>query len=51
MKKYLSIILSVVIAIICFIPFTAFAADNTKYDAEFTQAEFESLEYVYAVTI
>lgn len=51
MKKYLSIILSAIIAITCLIPFTAFAEDNTEYDAEFTQAEFESLEHVYAVTI
>lgn len=51
MKKYLSIILSAVIAITCLIPFTAFAEDNTEYDAEFTQAEFESLEHVYAVSI
>lgn len=29
MKKYLSIILSTVIAITCLIPFTAFAEDNT----------------------
>ena len=51
MKKYLSIILSAIIAITCLIPFTAFAEDNTEYDAEFTQAEFESLEHVYAVSI
>lgn len=51
MKKYLSIILSAVIAITCLIPLTAFAEDNTEYDAEFTQAEFESLEHVYAVSI
>lgn len=51
MKKYLSIILSAIIAITCLIPFTAFAEDNTEYDTEFTQAEFESLEHVYAVSI
>lgn len=51
MKKYLSIILSAVIAIICLIPFTAFAKENTEYDANFTQAEFESLEHVYAISI
>ncbi len=51
MKKYLSIILSAVIALTCLIPFTAFAEDNTEYDTEFTQAEFESLEHVYAVSI
>ena len=51
MKKYLSIILSAVIAITCLIPFTAFAKENTEYDANFTQAEFESLEHVYAISI
>lgn len=51
MKKYLSIILSAVIAITCLTPFTAFAEDNTEYDTEFTQAEFESLEHIYAVSV
>lgn len=51
MKKYFSIILSAVIAITCLIPFTAFAEDNTEYDAEITQTEFESLEHIYVVSI
>lgn len=51
MKKYLSIILSAVIAITCLVPFTAFAEENTEYGANFTQAEFESLEHIYAVSV
>lgn len=51
MKKYLSIILSVVIAITCVIPITAFAKENTEYDNNFTQLEFESLEHTYAVSV
>lgn len=51
MKKYLLIILFAIIATTCLIPFTAFAEDNTEYDTEFTQAEFESLEPIYAVSI
>ncbi len=51
MKKHLSIILSAIIVITCLVPFTAFAEDNTKYDAEFTQTEFESLEHVYAISV
>lgn len=51
MKKYLSIISFALIAITCLIPLTAFAEDNTQYDAEFTQEEFEASEHVYAVSI
>ena len=51
MKKFLSIFLSILVVIGCSIPSYAFAADNSEYDSEFTQEEFESLEHVYAVSI
>ena len=51
MKKFLSIFLSILIVIGCSVPSYAFAADNSEYDSEFTQEEFESLEHVYAVSI
>lgn len=51
MKRFLSIFLSILIVIGCSVPSYAFAADNSEYNSEFTQEEFESLEHVYAVSI
>lgn len=51
MKRFLSIFLSILIVIGCSVPSYAFAADNSEYDSEFTQEEFEALEHVYAVSI
>lgn len=51
MKKFLSILLSILMITCCLVPNYAFAADNSEYDSEFTQEEFESLEHVYAVGI
>lgn len=51
MKKYLSIFLTIFMIMSCLTPSYAFAADNTEYNSEFTQEEFESLEHVYAISI
>lgn len=51
MKKYISILLSILMMLSCFAPVTAFADDSTEDDAYFTQEEFEALEHTYAVGI
>lgn len=51
MKKYISIILAVLMLISCMVPLSAFAADDMEDDAYFTQEEFEALEHIYAITI
>lgn len=51
MKKFISIFLTIVTAFTCFVPFTAFAADNSnEHDIFFTQEEFDDLEHTYSVT-
>ena len=45
MKRFLSIFLSILVVIGCLVPNYAFAADNSEYDSEFTQEEFEALEH------
>lgn len=51
MKKYISILLSILMMLSCFAPVTAFADDSTEDEAYFTQEEFEALEHTYAVGI
>lgn len=51
MKKFLSVFLTILMAICCLTPSYAFAASNSEFDSEFTQQEFESLEHTYAVSI
>jgi len=51
MKKFLSIFLSILVIMCCSVPTYVFAAENSEYDFEFTQEEFESLEHIYAVSI
>lgn len=51
MKKYISIFLTIIVVITCFVPATVFAADRSEDDAYFTQEEFESYEHTYAVGI
>lgn len=51
MKKFLSVFLTILMAICCLTPSYAFAAGNSEFDSEFTQQEFESSEHTYAVSI
>lgn len=51
MKKYISIFLAIIMIIACFIPITAFAADNTEDDVYFTQDERELLENTNVVGV
>lgn len=51
MKKFLSVFLTILMAICCLTPSYAFAAGNSESNSEFTQQEFESLEHTYAVSI
>lgn len=47
MKKYLSIILSIFMAICCLVPYTVLAS-NTEDDIVIKKTEFEKLEHTYA---
>lgn len=49
MKRFLSIFLSILVVIGCLVPNYAFAADNSEYDSEFTQEEFEALEHICGI--
>ena len=51
MKKYITILLTIIMAIACFIPTTALAADGAEDDIYFTQEEFDALEHTNAVGI
>lgn len=51
MRKYISTFLAIIMIVTCFIPLTAFAADETVDDSYFTQEEFESFEHTYAIGI
>lgn len=51
MKKYVSLLLIIIILITSLIPFNAFAADGTEDDAYFTQEEFEALEHTYSENV
>lgn len=51
MKKFITIVFTIILLITAIIPFNAFAAENTEYDTYFTQEEFEALEHTYAESI
>lgn len=48
MKKYLSIILSILIVVFCLVPYTALAADKSENDTIISETEFEKLDHTYA---
>lgn len=45
MKKYLSVFLVLLMLMICFLPFDAFASDIERDNVSFTQEDFEMLEH------
>lgn len=52
MKKYISLLLIIIILATSLIPLNAFAADDgTEDDAYFTQEEFEALEHTYSENV
>lgn len=51
MKKYISIVFSIIMIVCCMCPLNVLAFDESRYDCNFTNQEFNSLEHVYADTV
>lgn len=51
MKKFITVLFTIILSITAIIPFNAYAAENTVDDLYFTQEDFEALEHIYAESI